>query len=84
MVSPSIPTGRAGLDPGYAKSISRRKQLPASAPRGPISRVSTIFASGRKNAGSAPEYRDILTPPIETGGMPLNDPQVWTLIGIFV
>ena len=32
---------------------------------------------------SAPEYRDILDTPTQTGGMSLDDPQAWTLIGIF-
>lgn len=30
-----------------------------------------------------PEYRDIVTVRNDTGGMRLNDPQVWTLIGVF-
>lgn len=37
----------------------------------------------RQRRRSAPEYRDNLGTPKQTGGMRLDDPQVWTLIGVF-
>jgi len=30
-----------------------------------------------------PEYRDSLDVLADTGGMPMNDPQIWTLLGVF-
>ena len=39
--------------------------------------------NGWVSGPAAPEYRDILAARTETGGMRLNDPQVWTLIGVF-